>query len=162
MTSRITRSTTAFTLVLGLAALPLAGCQSVEEETGVSQRAQGGALGGAAVGGVVSALAGANPAWIAASTILGGVAGGALSEFMGSDEVEEHARTNATALDTLGAGQSASWSEGTSSGSTTVHSVYQSNGRTCKSFSETVRTSQRTVTQDGTACQTASGTWEVV
>ncbi len=157
------RSALAVAAVVGLAAAPLAGCQSVEERTGVSTEAQGGALGGAAIGGVVAGLAGAHPGWIAASTILGGIAGGALSEFMTSDNAERHAENNVSALNTLGPGQSTSWSDPQSnaSGMTTVNSVYTANGRTCKTFTETVRTPERTVTQDGTACRQADGTWQV-
>lgn len=163
MIRRHSKAAVAAALSLGLAAAPLAGCQNVERETGVSTEAQGGALGGAAVGGVVSALAGANPAWIAASTILGGIAGGALGEFMTRDNAERHAQNNVQALDNLGPGQSSSWSDpqSNSSGSTTVNSVYTANGRTCKTFTEVVRTPERNVSRDGTACQTADGDWQV-
>lgn len=162
MITRPVRTTAALTLVLGLAAVPLAGCESIERETGVSTQAQGGALSGAAIGGVVSALAGANPVWIAASTILGGAAGGAIGDYLGRRNAEEHAQTNLNALNTLGPGQSSSWSDPQTgnSGSTTVNSVYTANGRTCKTYTETVRTNERTVTEDATACRTADGNWE--
>jgi hypothetical protein len=61
----------------------MAGCQTIEKETGLSRDTQFGALGGAAFGGIVAALANANPAWIAASVIMGGVAGGALGNYLG-------------------------------------------------------------------------------
>ena len=155
------KAAAAATLVLGLAAAPLAGCESVERETGFGKQTQMGAAGGAAAGGVIAAIAGANPAWIAASTILGGVTGGALGEYLGRDSTEQAAQNNINALNSLGPGQSTSWSEGNSSGSTTVNSVYTANGRTCKTFTETIRTPERTVTQDGTACRAADGSWQV-
>jgi surface antigen len=164
MTKRPLRATAALALVFGLAAAPLAGCESIERETGLGTEAQGGALSGAAIGGVVSALAGANPLWIAASTVLGGAAGGAIGDYLGRRNAEEHAQNNLNALNTLGPGQSSEWSDPQTgnSGRTTVHSVYTSNGQTCKTYTETVRTSQRTVSEDATACRTASGGWQLV
>ncbi|MEX2631411.1 MAG: RT0821/Lpp0805 family surface protein [Tistlia sp.] len=162
--TRPARTTAALTLALGLVAIPLAGCDTIERQTGLSSEAQGGVLSGAAVGGVVSALAGANPFWIAASTVLGGAAGGAIGDYLGRRNAEQHAQNNLNALNTLSPGQKAEWSdpETGNSGRTEVHSVYTSNGRTCKTYTETVRTSQQTVSEEGTACQTASGGWEVV
>lgn len=155
------KAAAAAVLSFGLVALPLAGCESIERETGLGRQTQMGAAGGAAAGGVIAAIAGANPAWIAASTILGGVAGGALGEYLGQDEAEQAAQNNINALNSLGPGQSSSWSEGNASGSTTVNSVYTANGRTCKTFTEVIRTPEKTVSQDGTACRTADGSWQV-
>ncbi|SMF72407.1 Surface antigen [Tistlia consotensis] len=163
MTTRPARTAVALALVASLGALPLAGCQSVESETGMSKNSQTGALGGAAAGGIIAAIAGANPAWIAASTILGGVSGGLLGDYLGKSDAEKHAQTNLNALDTLGAGQSSSWSDPSTGngGSTTVHRVFTANGRTCKTYTETVRTAQKSVSQDATACRQSDGTWQV-
>ncbi len=145
-------------------ALPLASCETIQRETGLSKQAQTGALGGAAFGGIVAALASANPAWIAASTILGGVAGGAIGNYLGRHDAEQHAENNLYALDTLGRGQSSRWQDASTgnSGSTTVTRVdTRSDGTVCKSFTETVRTGSRTTTQDATACKPRGGTWSV-
>ena len=151
-------------LIAGVAALPLAGCETIQKETGLSRDTQAGALGGAAFGGIVAALAHANPAWIAASVIMGGVAGGALGNYLGKDDAEKHVATNLSALNNLGAGQTASWADNQTgnSGSTTVKSVFTAaNGETCKSYSETVKTAQKTVTEEATACKQSDGTWKV-
>jgi surface antigen len=156
--------TVAAALAVGLAALPLAGCQTVEQETGLNRNTQAGALGGAAFGGIVAALAGANPAWIAASVIMGGVAGGALGNYLGKEDTEKHVETNLNALNTLGAGQTASWSDNQTgnSGSTTVDRVFTAaNGQSCKAYTETVRTAQRNVTEQATACRQSDGSWKV-
>ena len=137
----------------------------IEQETGLSKQTQTGAAGGAAFGGIVSALAGANPALIAGSIILGGVAGGAIGDHLGKDDTQKHAKTNLRALDTLRKGQSESWSDARTgnSGSTTVTKVaVEPDGNTCKSYVETVRTGARTVTKDGTACKAPGGGWRVV
>jgi surface antigen len=151
-------------LIAGLAALPLVGCESVTKETGLGRETQMGALGGAAFGGVVAAIAGANPAWIAASVIMGGVAGGALGNYLGKENSEKHVANNTNALNTLGAGQTASWNDNATgnSGSTKIDRVFTaSNGQTCKAYTETVKTAQRTVTEQATACRQADGTWKV-
>jgi surface antigen len=148
----------------GASALPLAGCESIEKETGLGKETQTGALAGAAFGGIIAALADANPAWIAASTILGGVAGGAIGNYLGKQDAEKHAESNLHALNTLEKGQTSSWSDTQTgnSGSTTVTNVTtKADGTVCKSFTETVKTSAKTVTQEATACKAPGGDWKV-
>ena len=157
------RTTIAALVVAGVAALPLAGCETIQKETGLNRDTQAGALGGAAFGGIVAALANANPAWIAASVIMGGVAGGALGNYLGKENSEKHVQTNLSALNNLGAGQTASWADNQTgnSGSTTVNRVFTSaSGQTCKSYTETVRTNARTVTEEATACRQPNGSWK--
>jgi surface antigen len=163
MTRSVQRSLACIMLV-SMAAIPLGGCESIQEETGFNKQTQEGAAGGAAFGGIVAALADANPALIAASIILGGVAGGAIGDHLGKSDAEKHATTNLRALDSLGNGQSESWSDARTgnSGSTTVTKVaVEPDGKTCKSYVETVRTGAKTVTEDGTACRPPGGTWHV-
>jgi len=151
-------------LAIGLAGVPLAGCETIEKETGFNRDTQMGAAGGAAFGGIIAALANANPAWIAASVIMGGVAGGALGDYLGKGDSETHVQTNLNAINTLGVGQTATWQDNKSgnSGSTRVDRVYTAaNGRSCKAFTETLRTAQKTVTQQGTACKQPDGSWKV-
>ena len=151
-------------LIFSLSALPLAGCETIERETGFNRDTQMGAAGGAAFGGIIAALAGANPAWIAASVIMGGVAGGALGNYLGKEDAERHVTTNLRALDNLGAGQAATWHDNKTgnSGSTKVKRVFTaSSGQLCKDYAETVRTAQRTVTEEATACKQTDGTWKL-
>jgi surface antigen len=64
----------------------------------------------------------------------------------------------------LNAGQTSSWNDNASgnSGSTTVDRVFTAtNGQTCKAYTETVRTAQRTVTEKATACRQSDGSWKV-
>jgi len=151
-------------LLTGLVVLPLGGCETIQRETGLNRSTQTGALGGATFGGIVAALAGANPAWIAASVVLGGVTGGAIGNYLGRDDGEKHARSNLSALDTLGRGQTSTWrnDQTGNSGSTTVTSVTsRADGTQCKAFRETVRTKAETVTKEATACRAPGGTWRV-
>jgi surface antigen len=146
-----------------MAASSIAGCASIERETGINLPTQQGAVAGATFGGIVAAIANANPAWIAASVVLGGVAGGAIGNELGKKDAQKHASTNMHALDTLAAGQTQSWSNSKTgnSGSTTVHRVRrQETGAVCKTYTETVRTRKETVTRDGTACKMPGGSWK--
>jgi surface antigen len=163
MTKSVQRSLACIMLV-SVAAIPLGGCESIQRETGLNRETQTGVAGGAAFGGIVAALADANPALIAASIILGGVAGGTIADHLGKNDTEKHAEANLRALDTLAKGQSESWSDARTgnSGSTTVTKVaVEPDGNTCKSYVETVRTGARTVTKDGAACRAPGGTWRV-
>jgi surface antigen len=147
-----------------LAFTPLAGCETIERETGINMPTQQGAVGGAAFGGIVAAIAGANPAWIAASVVLGGVTGGAIGNYLGKKDAERHARNNSNALDGLGQGQTSSWRNERSGnyGSTTVTKVSrEGDGRVCKSYRETVHTRVESVTKEATACRNPGGTWRL-
>jgi len=150
--------------LVSVAAIPLAGCEQIESQTGMNRPTQEGVLGGAALGGIIAALANANPAWIAASVVLGGVAGGEIGHALGKKDATTHAEHNLHALDSLAEGQTESWSNSSSgnSGSTTVHQISQrSDGTICKTYTETIRAGAETVTRDGTACKVAGGTWAV-
>jgi len=159
------RQTIAATLLLGLtAAIALTGCESIERETGLGKSTQTGAAGGAAVGGLAAALASANPAWIATSVILGGLAGGALGNFMSGEDTKKAAYNHYNSLETLQTGQTSNWTNPDSgaTGSTTVRESFRmADGTLCKNFTETVRTSQKTVTDEATACKEPGEEWRL-
>ena len=152
-------------LVAALGATALGGCESVERETGLSKGAQTGVLGGAATGGVIAAIAGASPAWIAASTILGAVAGGFLGDHLSKDDRDQHAESTYQAFESEKAGGQTSWnnSESGNSGSTKIDSVYRTSaGKLCKDFTQTITADGKTETMNGTTCQEADGSWKVI
>ena len=147
-----------------IAALSLGGCEMIEEQTGLNRSTQKGAFTGAAVGGIIAALAQANPGWIAASVVMGGVAGGAIGNSLGKKDATTHVSRNLHALDTLAEGQAESWSNSKTGngGSTTVRRVSRkSDGTVCKTYTESVRTKEQTVTKDGTACKAPGKSWVV-
>jgi surface antigen len=161
--NRATKSA-ALIVAAALVFAPLAGCETIERETGINLPTQQGAVAGATFGGVVAAIAGANPAWIAASVVLGGVTGGAIGNYLGKQDAERHARNNANALDGLGQGQTSSWHNERSGnyGSTTVTKVSrEGDGRVCKSYRETVHTRVESVTKEATACRNPGGSWRL-
>jgi len=157
------RKSVALLMVASLALLPVAGCQTIEQEFGFNRDTQMGVAGGAAFGGIVAALANANPAWIAASVILGGVTGGAIGNHLGKQDAERHARTNVNALDSLNQGQTSSWKNNRTGnyGSTTVTRVtHNGNGVVCKSYREQIHTQAERMTKEGTACKSPGGSWK--
>lgn len=161
--SNKSRVPTVLMLVAALGLAPLAGCQTIERETGINLHAQRGAAAGGAFGGIVAAIAGANPAWIAASVVLGGVTGGVIGDRLGKRDAERHARTNVRALDRLAEGQTDSWrNERTGNyGSTTVTRVtHNGDGVVCKGYREQVHTSAESVTKEATACKGPDGSWK--
>ena len=163
MLSTTRRRSAAAVMLIGMAGTVLTGCETIEKETGLNRSTQTGAAAGAATGGIIAALAAANPAWIAASVILGGVAGGTIGNYLGKDDAERHARSHYSALDTLSAGQTSSWEDPKTgnNGSTTVISEWtEADGTVCKKYSETVHTSAKTVTEDGTACKIPGHDWK--
>jgi len=160
---RAARGSVAVLIAASMALLPIAGCQTIEREFGFNRNTQMGAAGGAAFGGIVAALANANPAWIAASVILGGVAGGAIGNSLGKQDAERHARTNVSALDGLSQGQTRSWKNNKTGnyGSTTVTRVSTNgDGVVCKTYREQIHTQAESVTKEGTACRGPGGSWK--
>jgi surface antigen len=147
-------------------AMSLAGCETLERETGFNRHTLNGIGVGAAAGGIIAILAHANPAWIAASVVLGGATGGVIGSHLGRDDAERHARNNLSALDRLSEGQTESWSNSRTGnrGSTTVTRVtmHRDTSEVCKSYRETVHAGSETVTREGTACRPSGGTWRVV
>ena len=159
------RKVAAMAVVAALGATALSGCETVERETGIGKGAQTGALGGAAVGGVISAIAGANPAWIAGSTILGAVAGGLLGDYLTKQDREQHARSSYQAFESKSAGGQIDWTnaESGNNGTTKIDRVYRTTeGRLCKDFTQTINAGGRTETINGTTCQEPDGTWKMI
>ena len=159
------RKATAIVVAAALGATALTGCETVERETGIGKGAQTGALGGAAVGGVISAIAGANPAWIAGSTILGAVAGGLLGDYLSQQDREQHATSSYQAFESQSAGGQMNWTnaETGNNGTTKINRVYRTTeGQLCKDFTQTINAGGQTETINGTTCQAPDGTWKVL
>lgn len=157
-------SIAAAAMVATLSVPALTGCETIEKETGLGKETQTGALAGAAAGGILAALFEANPGWIAASVILGAVAGGYLADRMTEKDAEMHGASNYRALDSLGPGQSTSWSNPNTghTGSTVVTEEFKmADGTLCKNFTETVNAENETVTRNATACKAPGGDWKI-
>jgi surface antigen len=153
-------------IAIGLmATMPIiVGCETIERETGLGKKTQIGAAGGAATGGIIAALAGANPAWIAAAVILGAVAGGVIGNQLDKKDKEKYASSGYEAISTMGKGGKTSWRnpETGNSGTTTINDVFtKADGTRCKRFTQTLTTSGKTHTTNGVACKEGDA-WKVV
>ncbi len=155
----------AVVIIAAVGATALAGCESVERETGIGKGAQTGVLGGAAAGGVIAAIAGASPAWIAGSVILGAVAGGFLGDALSKKDKEQHAQSSYQAFESKEAGGATAWSNPDSgnNGTTKIDRVYRTGeGKLCKDFTQTINADGKAQTTSGVTCQEADGTWKVI
>lgn len=152
-------------VVVGLGTSALAGCANVQRQTGLSGGAQTGALTGAAAGGLIAGLAGAHPALIVGSILLGGIAGGLVGDYLTERDRQQHAQSSYDALETQPQGGTTAWNNPDSgnSGSTRITNVYRtSNGTLCKDFEQSISAGGETEIIHGTACQQADGTWKPV
>lgn len=158
------RNTAAVALIGAVPFVSLTGCESIEQRTGLSRQTQMGAGAGAAAGGIIAAIANANPAWIAASTILGGIAGGVIGEYLQRDDVEAHASNQYKSLQSLDEGEVSTWTnpETGHRGSTRVTEAFtMADGTECKNFIEEIDTGERTFQESATACKRPGGDWSV-
>jgi surface antigen len=158
------KTTAAAALIGALPFVAVTGCDSIEQRTGLSKQTQMGAGAGAAAGGIIAAVANANPAWIAASTILGGVAGGAIGEYLQREDVQAHASNQYESLQSLDEGEVSTWTnpETGHRGSTRVTEVFtMADGTECKNFIEEIDTGERTIQESATACRPPGGEWRV-
>ncbi len=154
-----------FVILATVAVLTLGGCTAIERETGLKKETQLGAVLGAATGGLIAGVAGGGAGWIALSTILGGVAGGVIAEVLTEEDKQQAQTAGAYALENQGPGEKTTWENPDSghSGATAVESTYtDSNGRQCKTFTQTVVVDGKPEEGEGTACRQADGTWTIV
>ena len=165
MATAIAKRTAAVIVVGAIGIGSLAGCANVERSTGLSGGAQAGALTGAAAGGVIAGLAGAHPAWIAGSILMGAFVGGVIGDALTERDKEQHAETSYQAFESRQEGGRVAWNNPDSgnSGDTQIDQVYRtSDGKLCKDFTQTINADGQSETTRGTACQQADGTWTVV
>ncbi len=160
----VSRATSVIAVGLLVIAPIIVGCETIEKETGLSKGTQAGAGIGAATGGLIAAAAGASPAWIAASVILGGVAGGLIGNQLSKKDKEQYASSSYEAISTQGKGGQTSWRnpETGSSGSTTINDTWtKADGTPCKRFTQTITAKGETTTTSGIACKEKDGTWKI-
>ena len=143
-----------------LLAVVLAGCQN-----GVGTKTAVGGLGGATVGGLLSAGLGASPAAIAGSVILGGLLGGAIGDRMDAADKRRANEAAAHALETAPAGQTVAWKnpDNNHSGTFTPTRTYQvANGQYCREYQQTITIDGQPHQAYGTACRQSDGSWKVI
>ena len=98
-------------VIVGLASASVGGCAWVEEEFGFGEKAQVGAAGGAAAGGLLAAVAGASPLGLAAGVVLGGIAGGAIGNKLDNNDRDAALRAQQQAMANNAAGETTAWTD---------------------------------------------------
>lgn len=143
------------------AMLVLTGCQS----SGTKQT--GGALLGAAAGGLLGSQFGSGSGQLAA-TALGAVSGMLLGSSVGQslDDVDrmKQNQTAHRAFESQPSNVASAWNNPDSgnSGEVTPTRTYQrGDGAYCREFTQTINVSGRNEQAFGTACRQADGTWKV-
>ena len=145
-------------------ALSVAGCA---QQGGPGTKQTVGALGGAALGGLLGAQFGSGTGQLAATAagvVLGGLIGSEIGRSM--DEVDRMRMDQANRqAQSAPIGQSIAWNNPNTGNSGQVVATRDgtaSNGQYCREFQQTVTVGGRTETAYGVACRQADGTWRVV
>ena len=160
MTNRCLAAAAAGAIIVGA----LAGCENVERGTGVSKTTQTTAVLGAATGGLIAGVAGADSGWIAFSALGGLIAGGLLGEYLTDDDKNKASQANANAVQNQRPGERTTWTNPDTghSGATDVNQEFRdAEGRRCKTFTQTVVVDRRTEQIEGVACQQPDGSWMI-
>jgi surface antigen len=123
-----------------------------------------GSLGGGTAGGVIAAVAGANPAVIAASVVGGALLGGFIGHKLDDRDKRMAAQAAQQAFEQNRTGQASSWQnpESGNSGSITPTRTYQiANGQYCRAYTQDIHVGGEKHQTHGTACRQADGSWKI-
>lgn len=123
-----------------------------------------GGVIGAGGGAGIAALAGASPAWIVGSALMGGLLGGFIGNQL--DERDKRMATQAAqqAFDKNPTGTASVWKnpDTGNSGSVTPVKTYQlATGQYCRQYQQTITIGGEPHQTYGTACRQADGTWKI-
>jgi surface antigen len=135
-------------------------------EVGVN-KTTGGALIGAAAGGLVGSQFGGGTGK-GVATLLGVLAGGFIGSQVGKSldqaDLQYAHQSTQTALETGRTGQSVAWHNPDSGnqGTITPRPAYQSGNTYCREFQQTITVGGQTQDAYGTACRQPDGSWKIV
>jgi len=147
-------------VVLG-AFLFTVGCATIEQ----NPKTAVGGFGGAALGGLIAAAAGANPAAIAASVIGGALLGGLLGNMLDERDKRLQAEATQRALETAPSGSTVPWRnpDNGHAGTITPSRTYQNaQGSYCREYQHSVTIDGKQERAYGTACRQPDGSWHIV
>src|SRR5262245_11835726 len=121
--------------IIALVAVLATGCAQIES----NPKTAIGAAGGATVGGLIAAAAGANPAALAASVIGGLLVGGLVGNLLDDRDKRLQAEAAHRALETAPSGQSVAWKNPDTghSGTITPTKTFQTASGYCREYQTT-------------------------
>jgi surface antigen len=123
-----------------------------------------GSLGGAGGGALIAGLAGASPAWIVGSAVMGGLLGGYVGHRL--DERDRRMANEAAtqAFERNRAGHASVWTNPDNGhrGEITPTKTYQlADGTYCRRYEQHIWIGGEQRTSTGTACRQRDGTWQI-
>jgi surface antigen len=147
--------------VVALLAVTLTSCAypvGPRESTGTLLGAGTGALIGSQIGSGEGRLAA-----VALGTLAGALIGQDVGRTLDRSDLVYMQQNTQTSLETIPSNQTSSWNNPGSgnAGSTTPIRTYQSNGRYCREYRQTVVINGREEQAYGNACRQADGSWQV-
>jgi surface antigen len=123
-----------------------------------------GALGGAALGGGIAALAGGGTGAIVGATLGGALLGGFVGNRLDARDKQMASQAAQQAFENSQAGQPTVWNNPDSgnSGSITPTRTYElANGTYCRQYQQTITIGGEPQQSYGTACRQPDGTWKI-
>ncbi|NRA74278.1 MAG: glycine zipper 2TM domain-containing protein [Rickettsiales bacterium] len=141
-----------------LATSILISCETKQQTGGLLGAAAGAAIGsqfgkgsGRAVGAGIGAL-------------IGGLAGSQIGKYMDEKDKMKMQLATQRSLEKSRTGKTSTWRNPDSghSGTVTPTKTFQSNGRYCREFQQTITVGGKTEKGYGTACRQPDGSWQIV
>jgi surface antigen len=149
-------------LVVVLLVFTLVGCQTTG---GPGPKTTAGAVGGAAVGGLMAAGLGGNAATIAGATILGGLVGGVVGDRLDAADQRQLYQTAQSSLEDTPTGTTSTWRNPDTGhhGTFTPTRTYETaGGQPCREYEQTIYIDGQPHKAHGTACRQPDGSWRIV
>ncbi len=156
---KIKKTLIAIPLALSIGLAGCAGTNSGPKQTGGTLLGAGlGALAGSQIGKGRGKLVA-----VAVGTLAGAYLGSEVGQSLDRADKLHMARTSATAFERVPTGQTTGWTNPDSgnSGTVTPTRTYQSQGRYCREFQQSVTVGGKTEEAYGTACRQPDGSWEI-
>ena len=160
----MTRRTTQLVAPMALLALVVSGCAAMQQTYQENPKAILGGVLGAGAGAGIAALAGASPAWIVGSAVMGGLLGGFIGNRLDDRDKQMASQAATRAFEQNQTGQASVWNNPDSgnSGSVTPTKTYQlASGQYCRQYTQTIMIGGEQHQTYGTACRQADGTWKI-
>jgi surface antigen len=160
--SRVQRVVAAL-LVVAIASA-CAQMQSAEEGIENNPKAVLGAVGGAAVGGLLAAALGGKGGAIVASALVGGLIGGYVGNRLDTKDKQMAAQAATMAFEQNRSGQPSVWNNpdsGNHGSITPTHTYQLATGQYCREYRQDVWIGNEKQQTSGTACRQADGTWQI-
>ena len=139
-------------------------CTQLTQNVENNPKAVLGALGGAALGGGIAALAGGGTGAIVGATLGGALLGGYVGHRLDARDKQMAAQAAQQAFESSQAGQPTVWNNPDSgnSGSITPTRTYElANGTYCRQYEQTITIGGEPQQSYGTACRQPDGTWKI-